>query len=171
MKLWASGPTGTMSLGLTRAEMLICAGNSVYNPSQIDRPSTIADDRSGGLRMKRWHHTVAALVLIAVCWLTVPAEVSTRSQMPAAAAGEVSATRGEAWFFQRCSLCHVGRIVKDTNYEPMAPSLEGLLFEASESREQLIRGQIQRGSLRMPGFEYNFTPAEFEDLMAYLRML
>jgi len=123
------------------------------------------------MRVKRWHHTVAALVLIAVCWLTVPAEVSTRAQMPAAAAGEASATRGEAWFFQRCSLCHVGRIVKDNNYEPMAPSLEGLLFQASESREQLIRGQIQRGSLRMPGFQYNFTPTEFEDLMAYLKTL
>ena len=101
------------------------------------------------MRLQTWHHGVAVLVLVAVCWLAVPAEVSTRSQMPAA--GDASAIRGEAWFFQRCSLCHVGRIVKDNNYEPMAPSLEGLLFEASESREQLIRGQIQRGSLRMPG--------------------
>lgn len=123
------------------------------------------------MRIERWHHAVAALVLIVVCWLAVPADVATQAQMPVAAGTEASVTRGEAWFFQRCSLCHVGRIVKDNNYEPMAPSLEGLLFEASESREELIRGQIQRGSLRMPGFQYNFTPAEFEDLMAYLKTL
>ena len=121
--------------------------------------------------MKRWHHTVAALVLFAGYWLVVPARVSTEPPPPVQAAGDASATRGEAWFFQRCSLCHVGRIVKDTNYEPMAPSLEGLLFEASQAREQLIREQIQRGSLRMPGFQYNFTPAEFEDLMVYLKTL
>ena len=123
------------------------------------------------MRVKRWHHTVAALVLIVVCGLTVPPDVSTQLQTPAPAASSEAATRGEAWFYQRCSLCHVGRIVKDETYQPMAPSLEGVLRDAPPDRERVIREQIQRGSLRMPGFRYNFTPAEFNELMVYLKTL
>lgn len=121
--------------------------------------------------VKRWHHTVAALVLIAACWLAVPLAVSTQMPAPAPVSGDEAATRGEAWFYQRCSLCHVGRIVKDETYQPMAPSLEGVLRDAPPDRERVVREQIQRGSLRMPGFRYNFTPAEFDELVAYLKTL
>jgi len=123
------------------------------------------------MRLTRWHHTVASLVLIAAFWLVAAPEVSPQSRPPAQAAGSGAATRGEAWFYQRCSLCHVGRIVKDDTYEPMGPRLDGVLKEAAPDREKLIREQIQRGSLRMPGFRYNFTRAEFEELMAYLKTL
>ena len=121
--------------------------------------------------MTRWLHTVAALVLIAACWLAVPPAVSTKSRAPVQAAGGEAAARGEAWFYQRCSLCHMGRIVKDETYEPMAPSLDGLFEDALPDRERVIREQIQRGSLRMPGFRYNFTLAEFEELITYLKTL
>ena len=131
------------------------------------------------MSMKRWHHTVAALVFIGACWLGVPPAVSTQSRVPMFPVWNdpstwnlaAPAARGEAWFYQRCSLCHVGRIVKDDTYEPMGPRLDGVLKEAAPDREKLIREQIQRGSLRMPGFRYNFTPAEFEELMAYLKTL
>ena len=123
------------------------------------------------MSMRRWHHTVAALVWVAVCWLVVPPAVSTQSRPPVQAAGGGAATRGEAWFYQRCSLCHMGRIVKNETYEPMAPSLDGLLKDAPPDREKVVREQIQQGSLRMPGFRYNFTPAEFDELMAYLKTL
>ena len=121
--------------------------------------------------MKRWHQTLAAPVLIAVCCLVVPPAVSTQSLPPVQAAGSGAATRGEAWFYQRCSLCHMGRIVKDDTYEPMAPSLDGLLKDAPPDREKAVREQIQRGSLRMPGFRYNLTAAEFDELMTYLKTL
>ena len=123
------------------------------------------------MSMKRWHQGVAALALISVCGLVVPPAVSTQTQPPVQAAGSGAATRGEAWFYQRCSLCHMGRIVKDDTYEPMAPSLDGLLKDASPDREQAVREQIQQGSLRMPGFRYNFTAAEFDELMTYLGTL
>ena len=123
------------------------------------------------MRLTRWHHTVASLVLIAAFWLVVPPGVSTQSRPPVQAAGSGAAARGEAWFYQRCSLCHMGRIVKDDTYEPMAPKLDGLLKDAAPDREKLVRELIQRGSLRMPGFRYNLTPAEFEELMAYLKTL
>lgn len=123
------------------------------------------------MKSTSWKHTVRALLSIAAFGLAVPSEVSTQSRPHAQAAASAPAVRGEAWFYQRCSLCHVGRIVKDDTYEPMAPSLNGVLKEAPPDREKLIREQIQRGSLRMPGFRYNFTAAEFEELMAYLKTL
>jgi len=118
---------------------------------------------------KTWYHAVAALVWVAAFGLVLPADVST--QAPTTAAGSGAGGRGEAWFYQRCSLCHVGRIVKDDKYEPMAPRLDGVLKSATPEREKAVRGFIQQGSLRMPGFRYNFTPAEFEELMAYLKAL
>jgi len=116
---------------------------------------------------------MATLLLVAAVGLVRPSDVSTQARPATQAAGASAgpAQRGEAWFYQRCSLCHVGRIVKDDTYEPMAPKLDGLLKVAAPDREKLVREQILRGSLRMPGFRYNLTPAEFEELMAYLKTL
>jgi hypothetical protein len=46
-----------------------------------------------------------------------------------------------------------------------------VLKNATPDRETAVREFVQRGSLRMPGFRYNFTPAEFEELIAYLKTL
>jgi mono/diheme cytochrome c family protein len=125
------------------------------------------------MRMNRWPHILAALVFIIAAWLIVPATASMQSPAPppqAAATGD-AVKRGEAWFYQRCSLCHMGRIVKDDTYESMAPSLEAILKDAPSDREKLVRETIQQGNRRMPGFRYNFTPTEFEELIAYLKTL
>jgi mono/diheme cytochrome c family protein len=118
---------------------------------------------------RRWRLILAALVVVATPWLVMPVQVSTQSPTPAAGSG--AGGRGEAWFYQRCSLCHMGRIVKDDTFEPMAPRLDGVLKSATPEREKAVRQFIQQGSLRMPGFRYNFTPSEFEELMAYLKTL
>lgn len=123
------------------------------------------------MSIKPWHQIGAALVLIAAFCLVAPPEVATQSRPPGQAVSTGAAARGEAWFYQRCSLCHMGRIVKDDRYEPMGPRLDGVLKNASPDREKLVREQIQRGSPRMPGFTYSFTPAEFEELMAYIKTL
>jgi hypothetical protein len=65
----------------------------------------------------------------------------------------------------------MGRIVKDDTYKPMGPILAGILKNAAPDREMMVRETIQRGSLRMPGCRYNFTAAEFEELVAYLKTL
>jgi mono/diheme cytochrome c family protein len=119
---------------------------------------------------RTWYRVGAALTL-AGAFSALPSDVSTQSRPPAQAASSVSATRGEAWFYQRCSLCHMGRIVKDDTYQPMGPRLDGVLKSATPDREKAVREFVQRGSLRMPGFRYNFTPAEFEELIAYLKTL
>ena len=115
-----------------------------------------------------WQCAAAALALVAATGFIRPAEVFTQAAPQASTTA--AATRGEAWFYQRCSLCHMGRVVKDDTYEPMGPRLAGLK-NASPEREKAVRTQIQRGSPRMPGFQYTFTPAEFEELMAYLKTL
>jgi mono/diheme cytochrome c family protein len=119
--------------------------------------------------MSRRRYTVTALSIIAVLWLVLPSRASV--QAPVASAVDSRAMRGEAWFYQRCSLCHMGRIVKDDTYQPMAPRLTGVLKNATPQRDAAVREKVQQGSLRMPGFRYNLTPAEFEELMAYLKTL
>jgi mono/diheme cytochrome c family protein len=120
--------------------------------------------------MARRVRTLAALVTLGALALAVPAGVSTQSAAPAPDT-RAPAVRGEAWFYQRCSLCHMGRIVKDDTYQPMGPRLDGVLKDATPERTAVVRQVIQRGSLRMPGFRYNLTPEEFEELMAYLKTL
>lgn len=87
------------------------------------------------------------------------------------AASWTQVERGEAWYYQRCSLCHMGRIVKDNTYQPMTPPLTGVLEDTSPEREQFVRAYIQQGTAMMPGFRYSFTAEEFEELMAYLKTL
>ena len=118
-----------------------------------------------------WHRSFAVLTLVASFCLVAQQRLSTQSGPAVGAANKDTFSRGEAWFYQRCSLCHMGRIVKDDVYQPMGPRLDGVLKEAPPDREKLVRQQIQRGSLRMPGFQYTFTPAEFEELMAYIKTL
>jgi virginiamycin B lyase len=118
------------------------------------------------MRRLTWRVTLAAFVAVAATGLTTSVEIASQSAAPAS---NGAIARGEALFYQRCSLCHMGRIVKDDVYEPMGPRLSGVLTNASAEREQAVRAHIQRGSPRMPGFQHSFTPAEFEDLIAYMK--
>jgi mono/diheme cytochrome c family protein len=118
-----------------------------------------------------WHRRFALTLAATVFGLVAQQSASTQSGPAVGMANKDAVTRGEAWFYQRCALCHMGRIVKDDVYEPMGPRLNGVLKGATPEREKLIRQQIQRGSPRMPGFQYTFTPAEFEELMAYIKVL
>jgi mono/diheme cytochrome c family protein len=115
--------------------------------------------------------SVVAFALVAVVWLVMPLHVSAQSKADPAPTGSTAVQRGEAWFYQRCALCHVGRTVVDDKYQPMGPSLGGVLKGATPEREKTVREFIERGSLRMPGFRYNLGPGQFDELMAYLKTL
>jgi mono/diheme cytochrome c family protein len=93
----------------------------------------------------------------------VPVSTAARSDAPA--------FRGEGWFQQKCGLCHLGRWRKAGQLQPSAPALTGVLKGAAPERETAVRQYIQRGSANMPGFQNAFTPAEFEELIAYLKTL
>lgn len=55
--------------------------------------------------------TMAIALAVAAAAVALPRAASP--QTAAAPASAEATKRGEAWFYQRCSLCHMGRIVKD----------------------------------------------------------
>ena len=95
---------------------------------------------------------------------------AVQAQQPSKPATDKDAVaRGEVWFYQRCSLCHMERIVKDETYMTLGPSLKGLLKNAPASKEAQVRETIKSGSLRMPGFKYGLNDKELDELIAFLK--
>ena len=93
-----------------------------------------------------------------------------QAQQPSQAATDrIAVARGEIWFYQRCALCHMERIVKDETYMPLGPSLKGLLKNEPPSREAEVREFIKTGSLRMPGFQHGMDAKELDELLAFLK--
>ena len=81
--------------------------------------------------------------------------------------------RGEHWFLQRCSLCHLAFYTKadPAGWPNRAPSLEGLLKGAPPEKDQAVREVILKGSLNMPGFQYGLDPKDLDELIAYIKTL
>ena len=121
--------------------------------------------------MKPQYRLMAVLAAAGSFCLAVPEQVLAQEQPPEIGVAATPLKRGQTWFYQRCSICHVGRIIVEDQYQPMAPTLAGVLKGATPEREKTIREFIERGSLRMPGFRYSFTPQQFDELMAYLKTL
>ena len=94
--------------------------------------------------------------------MEVPVTQAVRSDTPV--------FRGEGNFQQSCGVCHLGRWRKAGQLQPVL-SLAGVLKDTSKERDTAVREQIRRGSINMPGFQNTFTPAQFEDLIAYLKTL
>jgi mono/diheme cytochrome c family protein len=77
--------------------------------------------------------------------------------------------RGDAIFHKNCHLCHIATGQK-RSLKINADELVGL-FQRPNISEQGVRQLIQSGiPKRMPSFQYNFTPAEVDDLIAYLKI-
>jgi mono/diheme cytochrome c family protein len=83
--------------------------------------------------------------------------------------------RGEHWFLQNCSLCHLAHYTKDDpGGSPPGgngPGLQRLLQDAGPEREKAVRGIIMHGTPKMPGFQYALEARDLDDLIAYLRTL
>jgi len=123
-----------------------------------------------------------------VVWLVIssvllifPMNVSPQSQEPPRTVvpgfydvldrNALAMRRGEAIFYQRCSLCHLPRIRKPATTPGPAPSLTGILKDADRSKEEAVRDHIMTGSDKMPGWQYSLKPAQMDDLIAYLKTL
>jgi mono/diheme cytochrome c family protein len=100
-----------------------------------------------------------------------PKTVKVEVPVDRAPHSDTPAFRGEGWFQQNCSVCHVGLWEKQGQGKPPAPGLAGVLKDASAAREAAVRGQIQKGSPNMPGFQNTFTDAQLEELITYLKTL
>lgn len=121
------------------------------------------------------------LLVISSVLLIFPMEASPQSRQPpptvvpgfydALDKNTVALRRGEATFYQRCSLCHLPRIRKGGTTPGPAPSLTGVLKSADKERETKVRDRILTGSDNMPGWRYSLKPAEIDDLLTYLKTL
>jgi mono/diheme cytochrome c family protein len=100
-----------------------------------------------------------------------PKTVKVEVPVDRAVHSDTPAFRGEGWFQQNCSVCHVGLWEKQGQGKPPALSLTGVLKGASAAREAAVRAQIQKGSPNMPGFQNTFTDAQLEELITYLKTL
>ena len=113
--------------------------------------------------------------------LIFPMEVSPQSQQPPRTAvpgfysgvdnKAVAVRRGEATFYQRCSLCHLPRIRKPGTTPGPGPSLMGILKGADREKEEAVRDHVMTGSDKMPGWQYSLKQAAIDDLMTYLKTL
>jgi mono/diheme cytochrome c family protein len=126
--------------------------------------------------------TMSLWVLVAMATVLMPRSGTLRAQeVPAeivkpstasSSAYSAAELRGRALFIANCSYCHLARNDNNKNPEPgqsIGPSLKGRLGGAKPMPEAVVRGFIQKGTPRMPGFQYSFTAAELDSLIAFLK--
>ena len=124
--------------------------------------------------------TTAAAGILALVWSNtcIPARVLAQDKTAAAASGSAKPgaqklneqeTRGEGFFLQRCSICHLPRNLKFGSPATVGPVLSGQFKEAGPDQIKVLRGYILKGGPGMPGFQYGLEPKEVDDLIAFLK--
>ena len=73
---------------------------------------------------------------------------------------------GKKLFVQKCSVCHLPALPSYTTYGPLLDN-----NVVADRGEESIREQIERGSAKMPGFQYQLSPVEIEQVVGYLKTL
>jgi len=68
-------------------------------------------------------------------------------------------------FSQSCGVCHTVVQQRAKQYAPV------LSRETLGGDEELIREYIGNGTPRMPGFRYNFEPAQINDIVQYIKTI
>jgi mono/diheme cytochrome c family protein len=99
------------------------------------------------------------------------AQNNSSSTVPATRKLTEQESRGEGFFLQRCSLCHLPRKLKFGSPPVIGPSLSGQFRDATPDEMKVLRGFILKGGPDMPGFQYGLEPKEVDDLIAYLKTL
>ncbi len=104
----------------------------------------------------RWLQAAVLAVLVA-------APVATVAQQAAAPSLNDTEKQGQRLFNQSCMVCHTKPQITSGMYGP------ALSKEAAGGDAQVMRQVISDGTPRMPGFKYNFTPAQIDAIVAYLK--
>ena len=73
---------------------------------------------------------------------------------------------GKKLFVQKCSVCHLPALPSYTAYGPLLDN-----NVVADRGEESVREQIERGSAKMPGFQYSMSSAEIEQIVGYLKTL
>jgi mono/diheme cytochrome c family protein len=117
---------------------------------------------------------VSVLGLAVICShgaSSLKAQSNSSSTLPATRKLTEQESRGEGFFLQRCSLCHLPRKLKFGSPPVIGPSLSGQFKDADSEQLKVLRGFILKGGPDMPGFQYGLDPKEVDDLIAYLKTL
>ena len=100
-------------------------------------------------------------VLVALLAVALPFGVAAQ---PAPDASFTDAQReGLRLFSQSCGVCHTLVQQRTRQYGPV------LSRETLGGDEELIREYIGNGTPRMPGFRYNFEPAQIDAIVQYIK--
>jgi mono/diheme cytochrome c family protein len=114
---------------------------------------------------------IARLVSLAFV-LAFPFGLGAQSGAPTAAPGKAqtdSELRGDAYFQKTCFLCH-SPTGQTRELKIAVTDLVGL-FKRPGVTEQYVRERIQDGIPgRMPAYRYTYTPAELDNVIAYLKI-
>jgi mono/diheme cytochrome c family protein len=73
---------------------------------------------------------------------------------------------GKKLFVQKCSVCHLPALPSYTAYGPLLDN-----NVVADRGEESVREQIERGSAKMPGFQYSMSSVEIEQIVGYLKTL
>jgi mono/diheme cytochrome c family protein len=120
--------------------------------------------------MIRAVHVGSVAVLTLLVLLSGPLSLQAQSEKEKAPQVSEEELKGQEIFLQRCSLCHVRKVIKP--YRSYGPSLKGVLTkDADEDQQSFVRQFIQNGTEKMPGFKYGLTPTQIGAVMAYLKTL
>ncbi len=88
---------------------------------------------------------------------------------PAGRGASPRVTRGDAIFHQRCVVCHNKQPGDTTPFGP--PNLHGIFKGPSAITTKQAEGIITNGKGTMPAWGKILTPADIEDVIAYLKTL
>jgi mono/diheme cytochrome c family protein len=70
---------------------------------------------------------------------------------------------GEKLFYQSCGVCHTKPQITSGQFGPV------LSKESANGQDDIMRDVIGNGTPRMPGFKYQFEPAQINAIVAYLK--
>jgi len=99
------------------------------------------------------------------------APVSTRSTgdvvpLPSIKTLTTAQAAGKKLFVQKCSVCHLPALPSYTAYGPLLDN-----NVVADRGEESVRERIERGSAKMPGFQYQLTLVEIEEIVGYLKTM
>ncbi len=103
--------------------------------------------------MRRWAGALAVFCVL----------VNVPSGATAQPAGADQRLLGLRLFNQSCRVCHTKPTLLSGMYGP------ALSMNTLGGNAEAIRAFISNGTARMPGFKYDFTPAQIDAIVAYIK--
>lgn len=121
--------------------------------------------------MNRTKTIIALFLLAGFCGITFPGGDTVAAHAVQSGAGD--AAKGKQLFVQNCTQCHN----TDSKETLVGPGLQGL-FKGKKMpatgrpvSAAVVKSQIRKGGNGMTTFGDKFSPAQLDDIVAYLKTL